>query len=76
MDASMKQQALKAQDGATFCGCVSEVDPGIYCAKCWAELGYLYEHPDSEMFRTETEGIAWIKFKALSRGFDRWHRQL
>ena len=72
----MKRELLKAEDGTTFHGGVTEVGPGEFRAHCYAQLNsgshVDIEQPDSEMFDSREASIAWIESTAKARGFSRY----
>ena len=69
---------LRADDGAKFYGRVVSVDGG-FRASCYASLQQgdsdYVEAPEHEIFRSEAEGLDWIRRKAASRGFAEWYNE-
>lgn len=72
----MKRPALKPEDGAQFRGGVTEVEPRLYRARCYAQLDsgshIDTEAPDYEMCDIREGAIAWIERAAAARGFSRY----
>ena len=73
----MKQPAFRAEDGATFHGSVQQLGPRQFRASCTARLNLgsqsKEEEPEMKVFGSQAEAEAWLKDRAIRRGFSKLH---
>jgi hypothetical protein len=67
---------LRAADGATLYGSVTDTGGGRFRAAFYAAIldrpPYISESPEYRMFNTRDEGVAWIDRQAAALGFAAW----